>query len=243
MKKSKLHILLFFSLLILFGCGNKGMKNKKIDSESRINKISKSEDKGNVIDTIYFSNNAQKNPKDFALVSLLEKKYVKDSICNAKFVIDFIKNSEKVFSYPVNIKGFDVESEWFGEYQLDSISSPLRVISVGFPACGYIQNNFLFYVEKDHSSLIHNWNSMADGQWGSWGEIVSGKPNNFYYRYTSFWGEENGEQTNEDIGILEYSDSIHFEIVNDKWVKIFLTPKDKVYRSKRQTFEEFNKEE
>jgi hypothetical protein len=231
--------IIIFAIILFVSC--------KKENQDKINRTSKDTlkshnlkivEKLNLADTIFFSYyNDNSKYKDFALAHLIEKKYSIDSICTAKFVLDFIKNKEKVYSYPILIKGYDEGSEWYGNYELDSVSSPLKRISVGYSACGYLQNNFLFYVENKEVSLIHKWDSSSDSGWGYWGEIISGTSEDFYFRTESFTPVDETDSESEK-GIIEFSDSIHFQLIDNKWSKNYKSVKGKVYRSKKQTFDE-----
>ena len=188
------------------------------------------------VDTIFFFYDSPKKNDDYILATLLDKKYQKDSVCIAHFKLDFIKNHNLIYSHNIQINGLDEGSEWSGDFELDSISSPLRTISYGYAACGYTQYNYLFYINDKNTSLVHQWESMSDSGWGTWGQIVSGTPQNFYFRTESYSPEDD----NEEMGIAEYSDSIHFELKNNKWDKtLFLTSKGKIYRSKKVSFNQF----
>jgi len=59
-----------------------------------------------------------------------------------------------IYSTPLFIKGIDKESEWYGQLELDSVASPLRTITLGYPACGYIHDNFLYYIKEKQSQFL-----------------------------------------------------------------------------------------
>ena len=44
------------------------------------------------------------------------------------------------------------------------------------------------------------------------------------------------------MGVVEYSDSISFLLKNNTWELNQITPKEKVYRSEKKSFEEFHKQ-
>ena len=75
---------------------------------------------------------------------------------------------------------------------------------------------------------------MIDSGWGTWNELLHDNMQQFYCRTVS------SSPTNEngDIGIEEYSDSIKFEKINEKWIKTSLTPEGFVYRKKNVVFGE-----
>jgi len=217
------NVTLIFTLLLIIGCKkeNKNQLDLGMDNSDKVSS-SRFDKKPVLEDTIFFVYDEKSKWNDFALVYLLDKKYTKDSVCEATF----------------KINGVNEGSEWFGELELDSIASPLKRLSFGYPACGYLQNNFLFYINKSDSNLIHQWDSSSDSGWGYWSEVVSGKPEDFYFRTESFSPVD--ETVNDDeLGLNEYSDSIHFKLENNKWNTIYKTPKGKVYRSKKISFTNF----
>jgi len=233
------NVTLIFTLLLIIGCKKEnknqlhlGMNNSDKFSSSRFDK------KPILEDTIFFVYDEKSKWDDFALVYLLDNKYTKDSICVATFKLDFKSNTKIIYSKTLQINRVDEGSEWSGVLELDSIASPLKRLSFGYPACGYLQNNFLFYINKSDSNLIHQWDSSSDSGWGYWSEVVSGKPEDFYFRTESFSPVD--ETVNDDeLGLNEYSDSIHFKLENNKWNTIYKTPKGKVYRSKKISFTNF----
>ncbi len=190
-------------------------------------------------DTIYFSYKSD-SKDDYAIINLLEEKYTKDSLCTSKFRIDFIQKKSKIFSDLVTIKGVEKESNWFGMYEMDTIYSSFRSLSFGYPACGYTQNNFLYYIDDKESAKIHTWLSVGDGGWFNNIEFFPISKTKFACRNASFWSDvsdEENQKTVEEFGILEHSDSIVFTFQKGKWNKSFITPKEKVYRKQRMSYD------
>jgi hypothetical protein len=232
---------ILFSIIVLISCKNEKQRLEEMDDE-----LKSLDTKSTLIDTIFFSEQEQLKWNDFALVYLLDKKYSKDSICTGTFKVDF-KNKDKatVFSKVFKIKVVDEGAEWSGSLELDSIASPLKRIDFGYPACGYTQNHYLFYVDGKNSNLVHEWYSSGDSGWGYWSEVISGKPEDFYFRTENFSPVDDGSTTDGDyeFGLDEYLDSIHFKLESSKWRKVRLTPKDSVYRSRKVKFDEFYKQD
>lgn len=190
-------------------------------------------------DTIHFSYKSDVKD-DYAIIHLLEEKYTKDSLCTSKFRIDFIQKKSKIFSDLVTIKGVEKESNWFGMYEMDTIYSPFKRLSFGYPACGYTQDNFLYYIDNKESAKIHTWLSVGDGGWFNDVEFFPISKTKFACRTASFWSDDSeleNNETDEEYGILEHSDSIVFDFQNGKWQKSFKTPKEKVYRKKRMSYD------
>jgi hypothetical protein len=232
----KNQLLILLALLIFISCKKEPISAKKQVLTTRV--VSKPIQILKT-DTIYFSYKSD-SKDDYAIINLLEEKYTKDSLCTSKFRIDFIQKKSKIFSDLVTIKGVEKESNWFGMYEMDTIYSPFRSLSFGYPACGYTQDNFLYYIENKESAKIHTWLSVFDGGWFNDVEFFPISKTKFACRTASFWSddsEQENNETDEEFGILEHSDSIVFDFQNGKWQKSFKTPKEKVYRKKRVAFE------
>ena len=84
--------------------------------------------------------------------------------------------------------------------------------------------------------MIHQWQSMSDSGWGTWGQILPGNSTNFYFRTESFSPKDDSE----DLGVAEYSDSIHFELKSNVWQKTLETKKGEIYRTKEVDFNAFH---
>lgn len=224
-------------------------KNKEVAIDS-MQLAETTEDKIYIIDevistdTIFFVYQDDKKYNDYALAHLLKKTFNKDSICNLEFKIDFLQKNELVYTDRIHLKSTTQGSEWNGIYELDSISSPFKRVSFGYPACGYDQSNFLYYIDGKNSSKVHTWSSVGDGGWYTDVNFSLISNSKIAAVTKSFWPDETvteEDQSDEEYGLIEYSDSIHFTRKGEKWNKEDMTPKGKVYRKKRISFSEYYK--
>lgn len=231
-----------FVILLLISCKKEDTRQNDIaKNNTSISDYKSIETTSVATDTAFFSYDSENRHNEYVLVHVLQKKYDKDSICNAQFRLDFIQNRKQIHTQDIEIKGFDEGSAWFAGYELDSVASPLKRVSVAYEACGYIQTHFLFYIDGKKSDLVHQWESMSDSGWGFWSEIVSGTPTNFYFRTEAFSPSDETAEGDDEWGFNEFSDSTHFQLKNRKWEKTLLTEKGKIYRSKKVTFNKFHK--
>jgi len=233
-------LILLSAILLMIGCKKEEAVAK---NNTSISNYKTTETTSVTADTAFFSFDSKSRQNEYVLVHALGIKYDKDSICLAKFRLDFIQNRKQIHTQNVEIKGFDEGSVWSAGYELDSVASPLKNVSVGYEACGYTQTHFLFYIDGKKSELIHQWESMSDSGWGSWGEIVSGMPTDFYFRTEAFSPADETAEGDDEWGFNEFSDSTRFQLKNGKWVKTLLTEKGKTYRSKKLTFNKYHKAE
>ncbi|MBZ4035666.1 hypothetical protein K6T82_12875 [Flavobacterium sp. 17A] len=199
-------------------------------------------------DTIGIYTDGTESSTDYILAHLVDQKADQDSVVTVKYRLDFYQNKTKTASSGIAIKGFEKGSEWMASYGLTSDNaknSPFLQISVGYPACGYSHENYLYYLKNKDLQLVHQWSTMSDSGWGNWLEIINpGKnsdPKSFYCKTVAFVPDDENE--NLDMGILTYSDSIAFELKGNQWKKNLLSAKDKAYFEKKMTFDQFNSQE
>ena len=240
-----------FILLILAGC----QKEKKLAQTASFNSIevpkavpantNQKEEISLKTDTIILSED-KKAVVTHIFAHLIEQKADKDSIITSKFRLDFYQNKNKIASSKVTIQGYEKGSEWSGSFGLNNTSekqSSFIKIDFGYPACGYMFDNYLYYLKNNDLQLVHQWQSMSDSGWGSWTEFVTEDSNTnpkvFYCKTVSF---EPGDD-DEDSGILKYSDSVSFSLKGNQWKKKLLSSKDKPYFEKKMSFNEFHNQQ
>lgn len=242
----KIHTLFF--LLVLIGC----QKTKPIDTAPVAEIIEPQEtlevtndEKIIKTDTVSIYTDGTESSKDYILAHLVDQQADKDSIVTVKYRLDFYQDKNKTASSKIAIKGFQKGSEWMASYGLTSESSknsPFIQVSLGYPACGYSHDHYLYYLKNNALQLVHQWSTMTDSGWGSWVEIenpsTNSEPKSFYCKTVAFVPAD--EDENVDMGILSHSDSISFELKDRKWKKVLLSAKDKPYFEKKMTFDQFN---
>ncbi|KAF2339188.1 hypothetical protein [Flavobacterium tistrianum] len=243
----KIHTLFF--LLVLVGC----QKTKPTDAAAPIAEIIEPQETLEVTndekiiktDTVSIYTDGTESSTDYILAHLVDQEADKDSIVTVKYRLDFYQNKAKTASSKIAIKGFQKGSEWMASYGLTSESSknsPFIQISLGYPACGYSHDHYLYYLKNSALQLVHQWSTMTDSGWGSWVEIenpsTNSDPKSFYCKTVAFVPAD--EDENVDMGILTHSDSISFELKDNKWKKMLLSAKDKPYFEKKMTFDQFN---
>ncbi|KAF2334730.1 hypothetical protein [Flavobacterium ginsenosidimutans] len=241
-----------FFVLLLIGC----QKTKPTDAAPTIAEIIEPQETVAVTndekiiktDTVAIYTDGTESTTDYILANLIDQQADKDSIVTVKYRLDFYQNKTKTASSGIAITGFQKGSEWIASYGLTSETSknsPFIQISVGYPACGYTHDNYLYYLKNKELQQVHQWSTMSDSGWGSWVEIVNptakSEPKSFYCKTVAFTPAD--EDENIDMGILQHSDSISFELKDSKWKKILLSAKDKPYFEKKMTFDQFNSTE
>ncbi|MCP2026287.1 uncharacterized protein YcfL [Flavobacterium sp. HSC-32F16] len=230
--------ILLFSLIVI-SCKNKPDQKLKNDIKKEV--VSSSE-KALKIDTIGISGNDVKS--NYIVASLLKNTVNKDSTETVQYNLDFYVNKEKITSESFTINDYVKDSEWIANYGFspddDSSVSPFIQLDFGFQASGFLQKQYLYFLNKKEIQLIHEWESSNDAGWGNWTEFLNVNPKkvtqSFYFRNISFM-PKNDDDSN--IGIASYSDSTKIYFENNHWKKQLLTPKDKIYRKKEITWDDF----
>lgn len=232
----KKHIILAF-FIVFASC-----KNNEKDLEKAI-LVGDALFVSKLVDSIKIYRKEKVLKEDYILVFQNDKKIGKDSLIKAKFRLDFYKNNKKIGFDKVELTNYQPESGWSATYGLsieNAEKAPFLKIRNGYEACGYAQDNFLYSIEKNKVQQVHYWRTMSDSGWGVHLEFIQKTPTVIYSNTISFSPTENETIGNEDIGTVEYSDSIKFERKNNKWIKTYITPKDSVYRKFDQSFNDFH---
>lgn len=246
-----MRIVLFILFAFFISCQKqKGISKPETSIQEKTKLIAaRTTDKLLKTDTVFVYDSGELNPNFFVLEHLLAKKMDKDSLLTMSYRLDFYIDKKNIASSRIIIPNYTNGSEWSGSLGLSdatSKQSPFVTIQLGYPACGYAQQNFLFFIKKEKLQLVHQWESVFDSGWGSWVEIHNPEhkvePQSFYCKTVSF--EPSDDTTEEEEkGILSYSDSTVFRLKNNQWRKQLITTKNLPYFKKEMTFNEYHKNE
>lgn len=224
-----------FSILFI-NCKQENQQPQEHHSPKKYN-VQKTiiEEKGQLIDTIYWDNDKNKKSDNYAFIRLVDK-VLKDTITFTHFQIDFYKNGQNFCSTKLQVDDYDEnETYWVNNDELawlkgikDPISSSIKSISTAYIGCNTDKNNFLLSIQNDKIEIIHQWTSSTGyGDGDRWGEFKWLKPGEFV-----FWSQSQELLDSPKGGMLhKCTDSIHFIYKNKKWIKTYKTPKNKVYRT------------
>lgn len=235
-----------FVLALLAGC----QKEKTAAEAASINPEKKTEitlakeEKFLKTDTIAISEGDETSKNNYILAHLLDQKADKDSIVTQQYQLDFYQDKAKTVSSKITIEGYQKGSEWGASYGLSSSTAAKKSsfvqVSFGYPACGYTQNNYLYYLKDKDLQLVYEWDTMSDSGWGSWVEFTpstdKSETGSFYCKRVAFEPDDD----NEDMGTAKHSDSIVFRLKNKHWTKQLLSAADQTYFEKKMSFNEFH---
>jgi hypothetical protein len=236
-----------FILILLTSCQKEQKKNLSANINTPQNEfIAISEKKKTEattlrIDTLFLSND--KNAEiTHILANLTELKADKDSVLTSKFRLDFYQNNIKIASSKVIIPNYEKGSEWGASLGLNNFSgknSAFIKIGFGYPACGYVYENYLFYLKNSNAQQVHHWQSMSDSGWGEWTEFISDvseeDPETFYCKSVAF----SPVGDDDEYGLLTYSDSLSFTLKGTQWKKKLLSAKETPYFEKKMSYNDF----
>ncbi|MCG9792039.1 hypothetical protein [Flavobacterium algicola] len=178
---------------------------------------------------------------EYALAHLISKKWDKDSVCTAYFKIDFIKEKNLIFSKNLTVSGYYEISEWFSTPLFEIENCPLVNITLGYQACGYSQNNFVFHISDESQQLVNSNVSFADAPYSEGLDFFPIIKNNilisFYSIHRSIGAEDDNSYNEDDEKlIVSISDSTTYNFENKKWKDKLITQKGKIYRTEEMSF-------
>jgi hypothetical protein len=270
--------ILLFMISFLISCGNKKSSPKQVllkdveieTNDSRNHRTSKTKENIHVIN---LTNNSFFEEIDKIIIEKNKVIFEKDSSKTVYFKINFLKKDLLKYSYSyVSKRDFQSDgSEWSGDNEFMSNQSKTKndyrfiKLGYGYPACGYGQKNFLFFVDTNNFQLVAQWDSGFDVPYSADNEFFptfnENKVINFYSKFVSAGPDETaennvafGEDYKEDIAnnsinkqkgedneiyLFEFSDSTTYIFKNKKWKTKLQTPKGKVYKSIKKTTKEY----
>ncbi len=192
-----------------------------------------------------FDDDGLKN--DFIKITLEKLVYDKDSISLGSLRIDFNHNSKYLKSFKSKIQNYNTDFVWtlkrgfFEKTKSENSKSKFFTLSSGFPACGYAQSHYLLCFDSLNFNLVHSWFSSFDGDFNSFQKFITDKnfdeSKNFYGVMLSVEPDEK----DDNIGTVNYSDSICYFKQNNVWKVKYITKKDLVFRKEKINFKEFYK--
>lgn len=104
-------------------------------------------------------------------------------------------------------------------------------VNYGYPACGYTQWHLTFFANKTACYFICSHTSSADGAWGSGLEFFDACGAKAASEIRSAIVSRGSDTDTGDIITVSYTDSTVYRFDGQVWKAEALTPKDKVYRS------------
>ncbi|RZJ73191.1 hypothetical protein [Flavobacterium sp.] len=242
--------------LLAFGCSHKeSVENDDVVSETVESPMETDAKAVEKTGKLVYEENLDRNLKavaDKVRVYELDWKNDKDSegAGNLEYRIEFIKSGKVVKDFSGKIDT-DRGAEWSVNSKVIQTSeteydSRFLEVSTGYAACGYVWNHFLFFVDANEIQQVLTNYSMMDSGFGTSYEFFptmeSGKATKFSMVKVNV---DEAETSSEESTVLEiaYSDSTDYSLENGKWRGNRVTPKEKVYRKKVVSFDDYYKSE
>jgi hypothetical protein len=206
------------------------------------------------IDTLKLENLSRLNLVDSVLITTLKREYSKDSVGVAFFRLDFYNKNKIEKSIPINIKFGSDEGNWsvYEEVIKDKNSSHIDYrffeLTYGYDACGYIQSNFIFFIDFNKFQLIVKNESMSDGGYGTWTEFepnfVENKIESFSSKTITIDSDDSKPYNDENEHlIMAYTDSIVYSLQLNRWIGKPQSQKNEIYRREFTTFDKLYKQD
>jgi hypothetical protein len=242
-------------LLFLFSCKeDKKSTHELRDSSNKRDKLVGIDtlhlyDKALKIDTLVFEKLKSLNVLEKVLAVSLKTGFSKDSIQINSCRLDFYFKNKLIQSIPVDTYASSEDPIWsiyedvFMNDTTKNSDSRFFEISYGVGACGYVQSNFLFFVDNNLIQLVSKYDSVGDGPYGSY---VAFNPNFVSNEVVSFTSKKVVIDTDEskpyndenENFVITFYDSTIYTFNFGKWSGQLKSVKDKPFRKEFKTYKE-----
>lgn len=242
--------ILILILLSFFSCKKESISSSPIlvniiDSTG----IIKKEDKTLHVDTIKLETLAAINLVDKIVITTLRTEINTDSIVKAYISFDFYYKNKLTKSLPSSILYDAEQGEWYTNENVFSTKnndSRFLELSYGYPACGYAQTNFMFYIGVNDIQFINTNVSMSDSGYGTWTLFEPHFKEKKLIYFTSKTINVDNDQSKkptdkDDDLVISFSDSIIYKWETNKWIGKLKSKKGKTFRKEFKKFNDFNK--
>lgn len=187
-------------------------------------------------DTVRFSNDSNR----IAVIGLLtpEKAYLEDSSHKVAVDVLYYIKGQQVSAHTDTFNTRNEEELSYYFEGMDSIGNSCErffTVNFGYPACGYTQWHLTFFANATSCYFICSHTSSADGAWGSGLEFFDACAANSATELRSAMVNRGSDEDTADIITVSYTDSTLYRFDGNKWKAELLTPKDKVYRSFKES--------
>jgi len=109
-------------------------------------------------------------------------------------------------------------------------------VNYGYSACGYTQHKLTFSADQNNCYFVAHHESSADGAYGYGIEFYNMCKETSLMQVASVVVNNAPVETNENEIVIEYSDSTVYSFDGKKWTSKLVTPKEKVFRTKKDTY-------
>lgn len=240
--------ILLFVFVSFFSCKKETNTALQISETAKDTiKISPKEVKALHIDTLMITSSATTNCVDKVLISTIKKEINKDSIVKATIRFDFYDKNKLVKSFPSTIEYGQEEGEWYLNQNIFSTAKnedAFIQLSNGYPACGYVQTNFLFFIGTNDIQLITINETMSDSGYGTYTTYEPHYQNNklvaFSSKVVNVDSDESKPSSDDDL-VISYSDSVVYKWKTNKWIEKFKSEKGKTFRKEFKKFDDYHK--
>ena len=198
-------------------------------------------------DTIPVIINGQRKQKStFVVAKLLSNEPEAGATKTVDFELDFYSKNNKTATTSLSVNKYAKGSKWRAIEGLDDEkamgNSPFVKLRLLHKDPKFLKHDYLYFIKNDQAQLLIQWEGINDLGWGEWLEIQNPNqtvtPDYFYCKTGSFKEIDNSDN---EIGMLTYSDSIEFRFKNNQWVQELKSKKNTPYYKKEMNFNELYK--
>jgi hypothetical protein len=199
------------------------------------------------IDTIpVIISSERKQKSTFVVAKLLSKEPDAKGTETAEFELEFYKKKNKTATTNITVNNYAKGSKWRAIEGLADEkamgNSPFLKLRLLHKDPKFLKHDYLYFIKNNEAQLIIQWAGINDLGWGEWLDIHNPnqkiEPDYFYCKTGSF---KEIDTTDNEIGMLSYSDSIEFRLKNNKWIKELKSKKNTPYYNKEMNFNEVYK--
>jgi hypothetical protein len=186
-------------------------------------------------DTVRFTHDSTR----IAVVGLLQGIMQADSSKKVPIDVLYYVNGNQVSAYTDTFVALGEEelSHYFEATDtMGNSCEQFFTINYGFGACGYTQNKLTFSADTKNCYFIAHHESSADGAYGYGREFYNMCKESSPKQVSSVIVSNAPVETDDNVILMEYSDSTVYMFDGSKWTSKLVTPKDTVFRTSKENF-------
>jgi hypothetical protein len=106
-------------------------------------------------------------------------------------------------------------------------------LTVGYPACGYPQQNAYFSIRKGELFLVDSFSSFSDSSFGEGYTFYNFCNNHGTQLISSIKVQSDPDESNQEAIVSKFSDSAVYRFEGEKWTEPLMSEKGKILHTER----------
>lgn len=186
---------------------------------------------------------------DMVELVITDRKTSKNDTIITGFRADFYRKGTRLKSFPFTAQALDgywsLSEDFLNDGNDGFSDTRFLAVNNGYDACGYLQTDYVFFIGESGVTFVDRLESLSDSGYGTWSEMLpeirDGKPDHISRRTVEVNPDEGMPENDENQPLeVTYRDSIRYDLVSGTWRKTQLTPKGRVYRTEKTTFNAYH---